>query len=152
MQIDEPILGLELDAAWQQAFFTAYQALAAQPCKLLLTTYFASVAEQLPLLKDLPIAGLHIDVVRAPAQLDVFTQQWPAERVLSVGIIDGRNVWRADLCKNSPNSNPPPANLVEQLWLSSSCSLLHTPVDLAFETELDSELKKLARICNTKTQ
>jgi len=141
VQIDEPILGLELDSAWQQAFLTAYQALAAQPCKLLLTTYFASVAEQLPLLKDLPIAGVHIDVVRAPAQLAAFTEQWPAERVLSVGIIDGRNVWRADLSQKLAQLKPAAAKFGQQLWLSSSCSLLHTPVDLAFETGLDSELK-----------
>lgn len=97
VQLDEPILALDLPPDWLAAFAPSYQRLAEAPVKLLLASYFGSVAEHADLLKALPVAGLHLDLARAPQQLDAFLADWPADKVLSAGVIDGRNVWRADL-------------------------------------------------------
>ncbi|WP_333583818.1 5-methyltetrahydropteroyltriglutamate--homocysteine S-methyltransferase [Rivihabitans pingtungensis] len=141
VQIDEPILGLDLPADWLAAYQPAYTQLAAQAPRLLLASYFASVLPQRDLLKRLPVAGVHLDVVRAPEQLAGFVADWPRERVLSLGVIDGRNIWRADLNALLTQLAPLAAQWGEQLWLAPSCSLLHVPVDLAQETELDAEVK-----------
>ncbi|WP_024301542.1 5-methyltetrahydropteroyltriglutamate--homocysteine S-methyltransferase [Pseudogulbenkiania sp. MAI-1] len=141
VQLDEPILALDLPADWLAAFAPSYQALAEAPVKLLLASYFGGVAEHAKLLKALPVAGLHLDLVRAPQQLDAFLADWPADKVLSAGSIDGRNVWRADLSAVLTSLEAAHAQLDERLWLAPSCSLLHCPVDLAQETELDVELK-----------
>ena len=109
--------------------------------RILVGTYFASVAEHLDLLKSLPVQGLHIDCVRAPEQLAVFAEGWPKDRVLSVGLIDGRNVWRANLSKVIATLEPVKAKLGENLWIAPSCSLLHSPQDLAVEEKLDGEIK-----------
>ncbi|MFZ6657789.1 5-methyltetrahydropteroyltriglutamate--homocysteine S-methyltransferase [Undibacterium sp. TJN19] len=141
LQIDEPILALDLDAEWLNAFPLAYTALSAQTPKLLLATYFESVKDRAELLHSLPVAGVHLDLVRAPQQLPALLENWPQGRVLSAGVIDGRNIWRADLSSLLKQLQPAHAQLGEQLWIASSCSLLHVPVDLAYETALDEESK-----------
>jgi 5-methyltetrahydropteroyltriglutamate--homocysteine methyltransferase len=141
VQIDEPILALELDARWRAAFAPTYAALAAGAPKLLLATYFDEVAEHAALLRALPVAGVHLDLVRGAGQLETFLQDWPADRVLSAGVIDGRNIWRADLDRVLAILAPLKARLGERLWIAPSCSLLHVPVDLAQESALDDELK-----------
>src|SRR5690606_2890815 len=97
VQIDEPILALELDALWVDAFAPAYAQLSRNAPSLLLATYFDHVRRHADLLRALPVAGVHLDLVRGAGQLDEFIDNWPADRVLSVGIVDGRNIWRADL-------------------------------------------------------
>ncbi|QLG87378.1 5-methyltetrahydropteroyltriglutamate--homocysteine S-methyltransferase [Chitinibacter bivalviorum] len=144
VQLDEPILALTLPAEWVNAFEPTYRTLADQGVKILLATYFDSVAEHAQLLADLPIAALHLDGVRAPEQLDIFAAIWPANKTLSLGVIDGRNIWAADLTKVLGSLKPWHAKLGAQLWIAPSCSLLHTPVDLEQETkeeQLDVELK-----------
>lgn len=141
VQLDEPILGLELDQAWFDAIERAYTTLQTPAVKILLATYFSGVTAHLPLLKRLPIAGVHLDGVRAPEQLQVFAQNWTDDKILSAGILDGRNIWRADLRKVFNVLQNLQAKLGERLWISTSCSLLHTPVDLAFETKLESDIK-----------
>jgi len=141
VQIDEPILALELDAAWRAAFEPTYQALAHLAPKLLLATYFDQVREHSALLRSLPVAGVHLDLVRGADQLPVFLQDWPQDRVLSAGVVDGRNIWRADLESALALLQPLHAVLGERLWVSASCSLLHVPVDLAHENKLDAELR-----------
>ncbi|RQO33393.1 5-methyltetrahydropteroyltriglutamate--homocysteine S-methyltransferase [Herminiimonas sp. KBW02] len=141
VQIDEPILALELDAAWCAAFAPTYQALSPVAPKLLLATYFDQVREHSALLRDLPVAGVHLDLVRGVGQLPAFLQDWPQDRVLSAGVVDGRNIWRADLDSVLALLAPLHAVLGERLWVSASCSLLHVPVDLAHENKLDAELK-----------
>ncbi|MFZ6643305.1 5-methyltetrahydropteroyltriglutamate--homocysteine S-methyltransferase [Undibacterium sp. TC4M20W] len=139
VQIDEPILALDLDNAWLDAFVLAYNALAQNTPKLLLSTYFESVQERAALLHALPVAGIHLDLVRAPQQLSVLLANWPQDRVLSAGVIDGRNIWRADLTGLLASLQTAHAQLGDNLWLAASCSLLHVPVDLAAETALDAE-------------
>ncbi|MDB5802090.1 MAG: metE [Rhodocyclales bacterium] len=141
VQIDEPILALDLPAVWLAAFLPSYSQLAVQAPPLLLTTYFGSVAQHAELLRSLPVAGLHLDLVRAPEQLAAFINGYPSDRVLSLGLIDGRNIWRSDLDRTLVTVQQAYAQLGERLWLSASCSLLHVPVDLAHEEKLDAELK-----------
>ncbi|MGN6389579.1 MAG: 5-methyltetrahydropteroyltriglutamate--homocysteine S-methyltransferase, partial [Burkholderiaceae bacterium] len=141
VQIDEPILALELAPVWRDAFGLAYAALAADAPQLLLATYFGDVAPQAELLRALPVAGVHLDLVRGPRQLAELAASWPADRVLSAGIVDGRNVWRTDLDAALAALAPLHERLGDRLWIAPSCSLLHVPVDLAGETGLDPELR-----------
>jgi len=142
VQIDEPILVLDLNQSWLDGLQTAYHALQDSGCRLLLTTYFGAVDHHLAQLKDLPIDGLHIDICRAPDQLDPFLSKDFANKILSLGIIDGRNVWRADLSAKLKTLSRALAVFEDNLWVAPSCSLLHCPVDLAQETQLDAEFKK----------
>ncbi|WP_374537891.1 5-methyltetrahydropteroyltriglutamate--homocysteine S-methyltransferase [Chitinimonas taiwanensis] len=140
VQLDEPILGLDLDAQWLAAFAPVYRELAEAHPRILLASYFSGVAERAELLKTLPVAGLHLDAVRAPQQLDAFID-WPVGKVLSVGIVDGRNVWKTDLDAALDVLAPLHARLGDNLWLGSSCSLLHVPTDLDQETKLGDEIR-----------
>lgn len=133
IQIDEPALAVDLPKEWVEAYKDVYATLSKVNAKILLSTYFGSVAEHAALLKALPVDGLHIDLVRAPEQLDAFADY---DKVLSAGVIDGRNIWRANLNKVLETVEPLQAKLGERLWISSSCSLLHTPFDLSVEEKL----------------
>ncbi|MFJ1302434.1 5-methyltetrahydropteroyltriglutamate--homocysteine S-methyltransferase [Pseudomonadota bacterium AL_CKDN230030165-1A_HGKHYDSX7] len=141
VQIDEPILVLDLPQAWRDAFARVYASLAAAPVKLLLATYFEGLKDNLQAALALPVAGLHIDLVRAPKQLDDVVAGLRDGQVLSAGIISGRNIWRTDLDAALKALQPARRELGERLWLAPSSSLLHVPVDLAHETELDAELR-----------
>lgn len=142
VQIDEPILALDLEASWQEAFAEAYQALQNIGCRLLLTTYFGTVDHHLELIENLPVEGLHIDVSSAPEQLDAFLAcKNLSAKTLSLGCIDGRNIWRADLSKKLENLSQVKAQFSGDLWIAPSCSLLHCPIDLSLETKLDAEVK-----------
>ena len=141
IQIDEPALTLDLPAEWIAAYKAVYATFAEQvKAKLLLATYFGSVAEHADLLKNLPVAGLHIDLVRAPEQLAAFADY---DKILSVGIIDGRNIWRANLNQVLDVVEPLKAKLGDRLWVAPSCSLLHTPYDLEVETQLQANKPEL---------
>ncbi|WP_052190755.1 5-methyltetrahydropteroyltriglutamate--homocysteine S-methyltransferase [Chitinibacter sp. ZOR0017] len=141
IQLDEPILGLDLPASWLAAFAPTYQALAGQGLAIVLATYFADVSAHQALLAQLPIAALHLDGVRAPTQIQTFAANWPQDKALSLGVIDGRNIWANDLAATLAWLTPLQAQLGARLWLAPSCSLLHVPVDLAQEDDLDAELK-----------
>lgn len=118
-----------------------YAALATTPVKILLATYFGDVADNTELVSSLAVAGVHFDLVRAPQQLARVLPAWPADRVLSAGIISGRDVWRTDLDQAAALVGPALAQLGERLWLAPASSLLHVPVDLAEEAQLDEEIK-----------
>src|SRR6266568_826282 len=149
VQVDEPCLALDRTPAEREAFVRAYRFLADRVpnVKILVATYFAGLDDNLPTALQLPVAGLHVDTVRAATQLDALLEAWPSGggregKVLSLGVIDGRNIWKADL--------PAALRQVEdgleragaaQLWVAPSCSLLHVPIDLDLETKLDTELK-----------
>ena len=141
VQIDEPILALELGREWLDAFLPVYITLANAAPSLLLTTYFDTVSAHADLLRSLPVAGVHLDGVRGVAQLQEFADQWPLDKVLSVGIVDGRNIWRCDLDAALATLKPLHDKLGKRLWVASSCSLLHVPVDLAHEHKLDGEIR-----------
>lgn len=138
VQIDEPALVLDLPIEWQNAYQTAYQALAGQ-VKLLLTTYFDSVSHHLDIIKDLPINGLHVDISAGQDDLQHLHQTLPKNWVLSLGVINGRNVWKADL--STRYQQVVALKDKRPLWIGTSCSLLHSPIDLKAETKLDDEVK-----------
>lgn len=141
VQVDEPILALDLPAGWRQAFESVYTRLASTPAKLLLATYFGGLRDNLQLACGLPVAGLHVDATRAPEELPRLLDWLPAHKQLSLGVIDGRNIWRADLDRVLEMVEPVYRRLGERLQLASSCSLLHVPVDVSLETGLDPALR-----------
>src|SRR6266849_1501504 len=141
VQIDEPILSLELDERWLAAFRPTYEALASLSPRILLATYFESVAEHAAMLKSLPVSGIHLDLVRGPGQLATFLDGYPESKVLSLGIVDGRNIWRTDLDAALAALKPAHDRLGKRLWVSAGCSLQHVPVDLAHEKTLDAEVR-----------
>ncbi|WP_454255685.1 5-methyltetrahydropteroyltriglutamate--homocysteine S-methyltransferase [Pseudomonas sp. Marseille-Q8238] len=141
VQIDEPILALDLPQAWKNAFERAYNLLQREPLKKLIATYFADLEDNLGLAAGLPLDGLHIDLVRAPEQFPSILDRLPAYKVLSLGVVNGRNVWRTDLEKALAILQQAQARIGDRLWVAPSCSLLHSPVDLGREDQLDAELK-----------
>lgn len=139
VQIDEPALVLELPQEWLNAFKPAYDALQGNT-KLLLTTYFDSAGTNINTLRALPVQGLHVDLVQGKDDIVALNARIPADWLLSVGVINGRNVWRADLSSWFERLQPLVSQR-KQLWIGSSCSLLHSPIDLSTETRLDDEVK-----------
>jgi len=141
VQIDEPILVLDLPQDWKNAFERAYNQIQRDPLKKLLATYFGGLEENLGLAANLPVDGLHIDLVRAPDQYPTILDRLPAYKVLSLGVVNGRNVWRCDLQNALATLRHAHERLGDRLWVAPSCSLLHSPVDLSREDQLDAELK-----------
>lgn len=140
VQIDEPILVTDLTDRQRRAFTRAYAKLGRAGPKVMLATYFGGLENNLSLAASLPVAGLHIDLARAPEQLDAVVKAVPQNRLLSLGVVDGRNIWRADLVALLDRLEPLAAQ--RDLVLAPSCSLLHVPVDLQLESRLDDELKQ----------
>jgi 5-methyltetrahydropteroyltriglutamate--homocysteine methyltransferase len=144
VQVDEPCLALDLGESAKTALGTAYDTLAraAPALKVLVTTYFEGLRDNLDTALRLPVAGLHLDLVRAPDQLDEVAAKAPNDLVLSLGVIDGRNVWRADLPAILDRIEPIVARRgADRLMIAPSCSLIHVPIDLGLETDLDPDLK-----------
>ncbi|MBX6964211.1 5-methyltetrahydropteroyltriglutamate--homocysteine S-methyltransferase [Alcaligenes faecalis] len=141
VQIDEPILVTELDADWQQAFKTAYQQLKAAGVKLLVATYFGQLLENAALAASLPVAGLHVDAINDRDGVDALLKLLGDEKVLSLGVINGRNIWKTDLTAVLDWVEPIAKQLGDRLWIAPSCSLLHVPVDLDSEQKLDADVK-----------
>ena len=141
MQIDEPALVTELAPEWQGAFRTAYTALAKSPVKLLLATYFGQLQENLPLVAELPVQGVHLDAINARQEVAVLIAKLPVDRVVSLGVINGRNIWKTDLNGVLDWLEPVAKQLGDRLWIAPSCSLLHVPVDLSSEQKLDADVK-----------
>ena len=139
VQIDEPVLVTDLSTEWQQALQKAYFSLAKCRVKLLLTTYFGQLQQNLQLACELPTAGLHIDAISAADELVRVVDWLPSHKVLSVGIINGRNIWKTDLNRALELLEPIHTRLAERLWLAPSCSLLHVPIDLNSEHNLAEE-------------
>jgi 5-methyltetrahydropteroyltriglutamate--homocysteine methyltransferase len=142
VQVDEPILALDLSPAQIAALRHTYEVLRQAAPRIMLATYFGPLLDNTDLAVSLPVAGLHIDLVRGAEQLPAVLKALPVDKVLSVGVIDGRNIWSADLDAQFA--------LVSEAWdsigpdrleIAPSSSLLHTPVDLDLETELDNELR-----------
>ncbi|MBR9830142.1 MAG: 5-methyltetrahydropteroyltriglutamate--homocysteine S-methyltransferase [Oceanospirillales bacterium] len=140
VQIDEPALVTELEPQWQAAFRTAYATLSDSGVKLLLTTYFGQLRDNLELAASLPVAGLHLDAINAGDEVAAVIEQLNADQVLSLGVVNGRNIWKTDLSTLLDWLEPVARQLGERLWIAPSCSLLHVPVDLNNEQALDAEI------------
>lgn len=145
VQLDEPCLVTDLDQASRHALRQAYETFAndVPALKIMLATYFGGLGDNLDLALSLPVAGLHLDLVRAPEQLDAVMAKAPRKLVLSLGVIDGRNVWRANLPKILDRLEPVVGKRGNgHIEIAPSCSLIHVPVDLDLETELDADLRE----------
>lgn len=142
VQLDEPILALELDGEWQAAITEAYQALSTSKVKILLTSYYGGIAHHQALVSALPIAGLHVDLVTAPDQLAVFANALGQDQILSAGVVNGRNVWAAEADLIAERIGAVARDLGDRLWIGTSCSLLHSPVDLEVEATLEPALRQ----------
>ncbi|MFZ6731660.1 5-methyltetrahydropteroyltriglutamate--homocysteine S-methyltransferase [Undibacterium sp. Ji42W] len=144
IQIDEPILVTELTTEWQDAIKTAYTTLASHTTdkvKLLLATYFGQLQDNLALACQLPVQGLHLDAINARAEVNAVVEQLPQDRILSLGVINGRNIWKTDLNAVLEWLTPVAQSLGNRLWIAPSCSLLHVPVDLNSEQKLDADIR-----------
>jgi len=142
VQLDEPCLVLDLAPETRRAYQAAYERLGACGPRVLVATYFGDLGKNLSTAIALPVAALHLDLVRGADQLAPALQRVPARLALSLGVIDGRNVWRADL--DAALARLTEATRVvgtDRVMIAPSCSLLHVPVDLASETALDEELR-----------
>ncbi|MDF1760590.1 MAG: 5-methyltetrahydropteroyltriglutamate--homocysteine S-methyltransferase [Coxiellaceae bacterium] len=141
VQLDEPAFVLDLPKEWQQAAIDCYQDLNINGTKCLLATYFGPLKDNLDWVTKLPVAGLHIDACRGADELEKIVNVLPQNKILSVGAIDGRNIWRADLNALINQLIPIKQKFGERLWIGPSCSLLHCPIDLELENHLDKEIK-----------
>lgn len=141
VQIDEPVLVTELNTDWQHAFNLAYHDLKGCRVKLLLATYFGQLQENAYLTANLPVAGLHLDAINAQADIRPLLNLLSSNKVLSLGVVNGRNIWKTDLISTLNWLEPIAQRLGERLWIAPSCSLLHVPVDLNSESKLDPEIK-----------
>jgi len=146
VQLDEPCLVQDLPEKALGRFAPAYGKLrtAAPGLKLLLASYFEALPQaNLDVAVGLPVDALHVDLVRGREQLDRVLGTLPDTMSLSAGVIDGRNVWRADLDKALAVLSACVERLGgDRVMVAPSCSLLHSPVDLDLETKLDDELKQ----------
>ncbi|MBL4672481.1 MAG: 5-methyltetrahydropteroyltriglutamate--homocysteine S-methyltransferase [Arenicella sp.] len=141
VQIDEPILVTELDESWCEAIKVSYQAFDKSPVKLLLASYFGELKENQSLLCDLPVSGIHLDAINGQDDISGIMAQLKDDQVLSLGVINGRNIWKTNLTQTLNWLEPIAQQLKSRLWLAPSCSLLHVPVGLANETQLEHDIK-----------
>ncbi|MGS2738509.1 5-methyltetrahydropteroyltriglutamate--homocysteine S-methyltransferase [Sinomicrobium sp. M5D2P17] len=144
IQLDEPFLSLDLTEEEKKAYKEAYAAIA-KACKglnIMVATYFEALGDNTALATSLPVKALHIDLVRAPQQLDAVLEATPETLSLSLGIVDGRNIWKNDYEKSLEFVRKATAAIGEErVFIAPSSSLLHTPYDLEAETDLDPEIK-----------
>ncbi len=144
VQLDEPVFALDLNDAQRSALTRAYETLrnAAPGLKLLVTSYFGELRENLATFLALPVDVLHVDASRAAGELEAVLAGLPEGKILSVGPVDGRNIWKNDFRKSLALLNVAKEKLGgDRLWIAPSCSLLHSPVTLKSETKLDAELQ-----------
>ena len=144
LEFDEPVLALDLGADWQAAFLPAYRRLreSAPDLKFILATYFGELRENLPLATNLPVDVLHVDLTRAASELNKVLAHLPVSTGLSLGTVDGRNIWRNNFDLSLQQIDQVKRVLsFERILLAPSCSLLHSPVTLRRETALEAEIK-----------
>jgi 5-methyltetrahydropteroyltriglutamate--homocysteine methyltransferase len=144
IQLDEPCLALDLSKKEKEAFNYAYRVIShgVSGVKVLVATYFEALLDNTQLAVNLPIAALHVDLVRAPEQLDEVLALVPDNLQLSLGVVDGRNVWKNDYQKSLSLINKAVEKLgADRIIIAPSCSLLHSPIDLELETAIDPEIR-----------
>lgn len=151
VQIDEPMLVTDLEPGIRYAYRQVYAELRPLPVKLMLTTYFDSVGDNLETAIALGTAGLHIDIVRAPEQLNATLGALKPEQILSVGCVEGRNIWLTDFSAVTPMLNEAVKQLgADRVIVAPSCSLLHVPHDLRGEQKLSPRIKGWLRFAKEK--
>jgi 5-methyltetrahydropteroyltriglutamate--homocysteine methyltransferase len=146
VQLDEPYLAMDLTEAERQVFQQVYSEIRKQvpALKIILTKYFECYGDNLETALSLPVDVLHLDLVRCPSQLDdILEHQNLGSQILSLGVVDGRNIWKNDFQKSLSLIAKAVEKLgTERVWLAPSCSLLHSPCDLDFEQKMNPEIKQ----------
>ncbi|MDR5171159.1 hypothetical protein IHQ56_04940 [Methylobacillus flagellatus] len=150
LQLEEPILALDLDNAWLGAFERAYAWFRTQRPAILLGTYFGNVARYQGFVTHLPVDGIHLDLVSAPEQLAPWLNALPGHWILSAGIVDGRGILRNDLRQSLGLLQPLAHKLGDRLWVAPSCSLLHVPATLAHEQAMDAATRSCLAFADEK--
>ncbi len=138
VQMDEPFLVMDLDDKTREAFKWAYTRInrAAPKLKVILATYFDELRENTGLAVSLPVNALHLDLVRAPRQLNSVLASAPKSLVLSLGLVDGRNIWKNDFEDSLAFISKTVDKIGhERVMIAPSCSLIHIPCDLEYETD-----------------
>ena len=144
VQFDEPAFALDLTTAERALLRETYAKLAAAvpSLKLMVATYFNDLGENLADFAALPVRGLHIDLTHSTGELESLLGRIGAEKVLSLGVVNGRNIWRNDYGRSLAAMQTAVQALGEErVWIAPSCSLLHVPASLRFEQKLDPEIK-----------
>jgi 5-methyltetrahydropteroyltriglutamate--homocysteine methyltransferase len=143
VQIDEPVLVMDRTPAELKALESAYSRLGevSGAPKILLNTYFDHVGESYPVLGRLPVAGIGLDFVRGERNLELIRDQgWPEGKTLFAGVVSGRNVWINDLDRSIETLQELQGLAGKEIVVSTSCSLLHSPIDKRNEPRLDDEV------------
>ncbi|WP_320172980.1 5-methyltetrahydropteroyltriglutamate--homocysteine S-methyltransferase [Maridesulfovibrio sp.] len=143
IQFDEPVLALDLEESTRKLFIPVYRTLKeAADSRILVATYFGALGNNLEAAAALPVDGLHVDLVRGSQDLEPLLAKLADNLSLSLGVVDGRNIWRADLDRAVVAVESAYAILGrERVLVAPSCSLLHVPFDLDLETNLDADIK-----------
>jgi len=144
VQLDEPVFSLDLTKKELDALLNVYQVLngSVNNLKLLVATYFGELRENLAVFLSLPVKALHIDAVRGADETDKILDEFPRDKILSIGIIDGRNIWKNNFEKSLKILEKAKEKLgVGRIMVAPSCSMIHSPVTLTNETKMDDELK-----------
>lgn len=141
VQMDEPVLVTDLDEEWRSALEKSYAVLGAGKAKLLLATYFGCLQDNLDTFLQLNVQGLHLDAINAQHEISKVLASLGSKKVLSLGVVNGRNIWKTNLLEALEWLEPVAGQLGDRLWLAPSCSLLHVPVDLDQEERLDAEVR-----------
>jgi len=155
IQFDEPFLALDIDEEAKKAFRYAYEDIKKElpSLKIIIATYFDGLKDNLSLAASLPVHTLHIDLVRCPGQLNEVLDVLPGHMSLSLGIVDGRNVWKNDLEHSLQLIHRAVEKIgTDRVWIAPSCSLLHSPCDLDLETRIDPEIKRWLAFARQKVE
>ena len=155
VQLDEPIVAFDLTAEQRAALISSYTAFkqAAPSLKLLVASYFGKLRDNRKDFFDLPVAALHVDAVRASAEIEDLIASFPSDKILSLGIVDGRNVWLNDFAHSLYLIEKARSALGDIcLMLAPSCSLLHVPVTLRSESQIDPDLKRWLAFADEKLE
>ncbi|MCL9807690.1 5-methyltetrahydropteroyltriglutamate--homocysteine S-methyltransferase [Flavobacterium amniphilum] len=148
IQFDEPFLALDINQKAKEAYVQVYTALRKEfpQLKIMIATYFEGLKDNLNLATALPVCALHIDLVRCPEQLDEVLDAVPDTLSISLGLIDGRNIWKNDLEQSLEFIKRAVGKIgTDRILVAPSCSLLHSPCDLDLETNdktLSPEIKQ----------
>ena len=146
VQLDEPFLAMDLTKKERNAYQKAYTEIKKQvpEIKIIIANYFDCYGDNLETALSLPVEVLHLDLVRCPSQLDdTLVHPKLSTQILSLGVVDGRNIWKNDF-QNSLSKIQKAISAIgeKRVWIAPSCSLLHSPCDLDFEQKLNPEIKQ----------
>ena len=152
VQIDEPVAVLDICDITKGNLQHVYERLSKCGVKIMLATYFDGLRGNADTVFGLPVDGVHVDLCRGPGQANTGMNDFgkildesitkAGNKILSLGIVDGRNIWRNDLSASLTAIEKAVAKLgKDKVFVAGSSSLIHTPVDLANETALDAEVK-----------